>query len=229
MALRALQLFLKSILYVYLESMVMRFIYLHGFASGPQSRKAQAFREALAASRVELEIPDLTERDFEHLTISSQLRVMEKLLDGNICRLIGSSMGGYLASLYAAAHPEVDRLVLLAPAFGMASRWREMQGSAAISRWRDTGWLEVFHYGDRALRRVHYKLLEDAAELPAFPDFNQPALIFHGLNDAVVPIDLSRTFAASHPNAQIRELASDHELLNVLDVITREAVPFLAA
>jgi hypothetical protein len=205
----------------------MRYIYLHGFASGPQSRKAQAFREALAASGIALEIPDLAEGDFEHLTIFGQLRVVEKILDESPCRLIGSSMGGYLASRYAAAHPEVDRLVLLAPAFGMASRWREMLGSTAINRWRETRWLKVFHYGDRAMRRVHYKLLEGAAEFPAFPDFRQPALIFHGLNDAIVPIDLSRTFAASHPNAQLHDLASDHELLNVLNTITGEAVPYL--
>jgi alpha-beta hydrolase superfamily lysophospholipase len=138
-------------------------------------------------------------------------------------------MGGYLASLYAATHPEVDRLVLLAPAFGLAARWRQMQGETAIRHWRDTGWLEVFHYGDKTTRRIHYSLLEDAANHPPFPDFHQPVLIFHGTNDTVVPVDLSQTFAATHPNAHLRELDSDHELLNVLDDITAEAVPFLAA
>jgi hypothetical protein len=33
------------------------------------------------------------------------------------------------------------------------------------------------------MRRVHYGLLEDAANFPGFPDFRQPALIFHGVND----------------------------------------------
>jgi pimeloyl-ACP methyl ester carboxylesterase len=205
----------------------MRFVYFHGFASGPHSRKAQAFREALEDRGIQLEIPRLEDGDFEHLTISGQLQLAEEILAGAPCRLIGSSMGGYLAGLYAAAHPEVERLVLLAPAFGFASRWREMQGPEVISHWRDTGWLEVLHYGDRAQRRVHYGLLEDAANLPGFPDFRQTALIFHGVNDSVVPVELSREFVASHLNARLREMDSDHELLDVLDVIMGESVPFL--
>jgi len=207
----------------------MRFVYLHGFASGAQSRKAQAFRSALEARGIRMETPRLDNGDFERLTISGQLRIVEEGLCGMPCRLIGSSMGGYLASLYAAAHPEVDRLVLLAPAFGFASRWREMQAPQVISRWRDTGWLEVFHYGDKVQRRVHYGLLEDAANFPGFPDFPQPALIFHGVNDSVVPVGLSREFVASHGNAVLREMDSDHELLSVLDVITGEAVPYLTS
>jgi hypothetical protein len=205
----------------------MRFVYLHGFASGPQSRKAQSFRRALAECGIELEIPRLDEGDFERLTISRQLRMVEKTLAGTPCRLIGSSMGGYLAALYAAAHPEVEKLVLLAPAFGFASRWREMQSPEVISHWSDTGWLEVFHYGDKAQRRVHYCLLEDASIFPGFPDFHQEALIFHGVGDSVVPVGLSREFVASHKNAGLREMDSDHELLDVLDAITGEAVPFL--
>lgn len=207
----------------------MRFIYLHGFASGPGSRKAQTFRSALEARGIQLEIPDLAMGDFEHLTISGQLRVIEKLLNGAPCRMIGSSMGGCLASLYAAAHPEVDRLVLMAPAFGFVARWQEMQGAAGIARWRDTGWLDVLHYGDRTMRRVHYGLLEDARDFPGFPDFRQPALIFHGVNDSVVPVDLSREFVGSHPNACLREVNSDHELLDVLDAVIAEAVPYVSA
>jgi uncharacterized protein len=207
----------------------MRFVYLHGFASGTQSRKAQAFRRAFAARGRQLEIPDLAQGDFEHLTISGQLRVIENTLDDAPCRLIGSSMGGYLAAIYAASHPEVDRLVLMAPAFGFAARWREMQEPEIIAQWKQTGWLEVFHYGDKTMRRVHYGLLENAAAYPDYPDFRQPALIFHGVNDSVVPVDFSRTFAASHPNARVRELESEHELLDVLDSITAEAMPYLTA
>jgi pimeloyl-ACP methyl ester carboxylesterase len=205
----------------------MRFVYCHGFASGPQSRKAQALREAFVKCGIELEIPGLDGGDFERLTIGGQLRRVEESLAGAPCRLIGSSMGGYLAGLYAAAHPEAERLVLLAPAFGFAKRWREMQSPEAIARWRDTGWLEVFHYGAKAQRRVHFGLLEDAASFPGFPDFRQDALIFHGVDDSVVPIGFSREFVASHPNARLREMDSDHELLSVLDAITAESVPFL--
>jgi len=42
-----------------------------------------------------------------------------------------------------------------------------------------------------------------------------------------VPVSFSREFVASHLSARLREMDSDHELLNVLDLITSEALPFL--
>lgn len=189
----------------------MRTLYLHGFASSPQSSKARAFRAALPS----LEIPELDGGDFEHLTITGQLEIVERTLRGEPVRLIGSSMGGYLAALYAASHPEVSRMVLLAPALGFAPKWKEKTS------------LEVFHHGTGTMRRVHYGLIEDAMRHPSTPDFTQPTLIFHGVNDDVVPVGNSRVFTATHANAQLVELESDHELLDVLDRIVAEGVPFL--
>ena len=56
-----------------------------------------------------------------------------------------------------------------------------------------------------------------APDIEDFPDFTQPALIFHGAHDDVVPAGFSREFAASHPNARLEILNSGHELTNVLD------------
>ncbi len=205
----------------------MRFLYIHGFASGPQSRKARVFRDALAGRGFDVDVPALDNGDFEHLTISGQLAVIERTLGGEPARLIGSSMGGYLAALYAASHPEVSRLVLLAPAFCFAERWQKKIDDE-FGRDNPPEYLEVFHYGAGAIRRVHYQLIEDALRYPATPDFVQPARIFHGIHDDVVPIGYSREFCAAHPNAALTELDSDHELLNVLDAIAEQAVPFLA-
>jgi hypothetical protein len=207
----------------------MRYLYLHGFASGPRSRKAQAFRRSFEEWGIELSIPELEQDDFSHFTISGQLNLVNQLLAGEPARLIGSSMGGYLAALYASVHPEVDRLVLLAPAFDFSSRWEVLTGPEKLARWRDTGWLEVFHYGKQTTERVHFDLFEDSRRHPPNPNFRQPARIFHGTHDEVVPIGLSRAFAASHPNAELTELDSDHELLNVLEPIVAAAVPFLVA
>lgn len=205
-------------------------VYLHGFASSPQSRKAQAFRSALLqASAGEVAIPDLAAGDFEHLTISGQLRMLENELAGAPIRLVGSSLGGYLAALYAAAHPEVERLVLLAPAFNFPVRWAESSGPAKMRTWKNNGWLDVYHYADQRTRRVHYGLYEDALHYAGNPNFRQPARIYHGVNDATVPVSHSRDFAAQHPNAALTELDSDHELLNVLAWIVADAIPFLTA
>lgn len=198
-----------------------RAIYVHGFASSPQSRKAERFRTALAARGVPVDVPAMDGGDFEHLTISGQLGVLEKAAGGEPVCLIGSSMGGYLASLYAAAHPEATRLVLLAPAFGFAPRWNDKIGEPGPADF------EVFHYGDKRMRRVHYGLIEDALRFPDAPGFTQPAWIFHGIHDDVVPIRFSRNFAATRANVRLTELDSDHELLDVLDRIVEDAVPFL--
>jgi pimeloyl-ACP methyl ester carboxylesterase len=201
------------------------FLYLHGFASGPGSRKARYFQQALAARSIELTIPGLDEGDFSHLTVSLQLTLLENILQGRPVYLIGSSMGGYLASLYAARHPEVLRVVLLAPAFDFASRWEQQWPDAPNGG--KVPEIEVFHYADQTTRTVGYGLIEDALRYPAFPDFSQPALIFHGRADDVVPILLARTFAASHPNARLVELNSDHELIDALPAIEASAIPFL--
>jgi pimeloyl-ACP methyl ester carboxylesterase len=91
----------------------------------------------------------------------------------------------------------------------------------------DNGFLDVDHYGEKRSRRLNYGLVEDARQYEDFPNFGQPALIFNGLNDNVVPPQLSREFAASHPNARLHLLDSDHELLNVLDDIWQATGPFL--
>jgi predicted esterase YcpF (UPF0227 family) len=71
----------------------MRTIYLHGFASSPASRKARYFVEKLAGRGITVEALELAP-DFEHLTITSQLAVVEKTSHGDPVVLIGSSMGG---------------------------------------------------------------------------------------------------------------------------------------
>ncbi|SPE39964.1 conserved hypothetical protein [Candidatus Sulfopaludibacter sp. SbA3] len=203
-------------------------LYLHGFASSPASSKARFFRERLEGAGAEVTIPDLAAGDFEHLTISGQLAVLERAAACRSIALMGSSMGGYLAALYAARHPEVTRLVLLAPAFGFARRWPGRLGPNALDEWRSTGTMDVFHYGENRMRALRYSLLEDAEQYEDSPDFHQPALIFHGGQDDVVPAELSQQFASGHPNAALEILESGHELLNVLEHMAARVVLFLA-
>ena len=192
-----------------------RIVYLHGFASSPLSKKARYFGQLLPS----LEVPDLAAGDFEHLTISGQLRVVEETCRGERVSLIGSSMGGYLAALYAARHPEVERLVLMAPAFCFLHRWAES--------WEGKAFLPIYHYGEGRTCNLSRNLIDDGREYEDYPDFHQPALIFHGIHDDTVPAEYSKTFAAAHSNATLRLLDSDHELIDVLNVMGEEALRFL--
>jgi pimeloyl-ACP methyl ester carboxylesterase len=204
-------------------------LYLHGFASSPSSKKAQYFRHRMETAGFRVTVPDLAEGDFRHLTLTRQLQVMEAVAGGGPVSLIGSSMGGYLAALYAARHTEVERVVLLAPAFGFARRWTDYLTAEQIERWRATGSMEVFHYGEGKMMPLDYSLLEDAACYEEFPEVRQPILIFHGSEDPVVPVACSRQFAARHPDAILKILPSGHELLDALDQMANEVLNFLAA
>jgi pimeloyl-ACP methyl ester carboxylesterase len=206
--------------------MTKEFLYLHGFASSPASQKARFFRERLEAEGCRVEVPDLTEGDFENLTITRQLRVIEKAAAGRRVALIGSSLGGYLAALYAARHPETDRLLLLAPAFGFARRWAGALG-AELEEWKQKGSKMFFHYGERRYRPVSYRLIEDGLQYEDFPAASQPTLIFHGLRDSVVRPEWSLEFARNRPNVQVELVDSDHELLDSLELIWQRARNFL--
>src|SRR5438270_3120218 len=102
-----------------------RVVYLHGFASGPQSSKARFFAQKLAEEGIDVEIPQLDCGDFRNLTMTRQVDVLERAVGGRPAILMGSSLGGYLAAWYAARHEEVEKLVLMAPAFQFLRRWRE--------------------------------------------------------------------------------------------------------
>jgi pimeloyl-ACP methyl ester carboxylesterase len=206
-----------------------RILYLHGFASSPASSKARFFAEHMRAAGAAIDILDLAAGDFEHLTISGQLGVIERAAASAPVALMGSSLGGYLAALYAARHPEVSRVVLLAPAFGFARHWAERMGETAVDAWRASGAIEVFHYGENRQRGLSYALLDDGLSYEEYPDFRQPALIFHGAQDDIVPARYSAEFAATHPNARLETLDSGHELLNVLEYMAPKVREFLAA
>lgn len=208
----------------------LRILYLHGFASSPASRKARFFAERLAELGVTLEIPDLCENHFESLTITGQLKIVERTLAAAHSErvvLIGSSLGGYLAALYAARHSGIDRLVLLAPAFQFRELWSRELGPQRMAAWREAGSMPVFHYGEGRELPLAYSLMEDAAAYESFPVFSQPALIFHGTLDSVVPVQQSVAYAEARQNVGLVPLESGHELTDVLEQIWTQTKDFL--
>jgi pimeloyl-ACP methyl ester carboxylesterase len=206
----------------------LKAVYLHGFASGPSSRKARFFEARLRESGVSVLVPDLAAGDFENLTVSSQMAVIDDAVGTGPVHLLGSSMGGYLAALFAARNPgRVEKLVLLAPAFGFAARWPSLVGEEAVARWLSTGKLPVYHYAENRMRDLGLSMFEDANLWEPEPAFSQPALIFHGVKDAVVPVAASRSFASAHRNVKLTEMDSGHELTDVLPEVWEGCRNFL--
>ncbi len=56
----------------------MTVVYLHGFASSPQSRKAQFFGQKFRESGVAFQAPELDEGAFEKFTIPGPLKVLDR-------------------------------------------------------------------------------------------------------------------------------------------------------
>lgn len=206
--------------------MSFTYIYLHGFASGPSSSKASYFRRQFADRGITLETPALDEGRFEQMTITSQLDVIRRLANGRPSRLIGSSLGGWLASLYAAQHPEVDSLVLLAPAFGFVSLLPGLIGPEAIQTWEQTGRLAVFHYSDNEEKWLRHDILEDGKRYDPFPSVEQRTLILHGRHDDSVPLANSARFVAERRNRRLVEVETDHQMTDSLDRLWAETAVF---
>lgn len=207
----------------------MRYAYLHGFASGPKSRKGQRLAEVFRAEGRALALPDLNAPSFAKLSLGAMLERLDTLDDGGPpWRFIGSSLGGWLAAAWAARRPErVDRLLLLCPAFDLVERWKTILPDGAMERWAADGALEVPD-GAGVPTALHYAFYEEAAAHPAFPTVRCPTRVVHGTEDTQVPVEGSRSWAAAHPNVTLTEVRDGHDLLASMEVIERLALGWLS-
>ncbi|HET8538820.1 MAG TPA: YqiA/YcfP family alpha/beta fold hydrolase [Anaeromyxobacter sp.] len=206
-------------------------LYLHGFASGPSSHKAQVLSARFAAIGVRVTVPDLTpgEDGFERSSPSSMLAIAERLLhEGEPPHaIVGSSLGGYLAAVIASRDPSVERLVLMAPAFRLFERWSGRLGEEELADWRANG-LETMHHASNRRRRIGWQFFEDARRYPPFPEVRVPALCIAGTRDETVPLADVEAFVARTPAARLVAVDDGHELAASLDPIFDEARAFLA-
>jgi uncharacterized protein len=204
------------------------FVYLHGFASGPNSTKAAFFAGRLKALGATVHVPDLAP-NFTHMTLASMLDIVEPFLEREPATVFGSSLGGYLAALAAARRPDRTRaLVLFAPAFGFVQRWETRIGTAAVDRWRARGVAPVYHYGREREESLAFDILEDGRRWPEEPDPPTPALAFAGRFDEAVPLDAVATFARRRPDRrELVVMESGHELTDVLEPMWERTLGFL--
>lgn len=177
-----------------------------------------------------MEIPDLNGDDFSSLTLTRQIVQIGPLIQQSQLpvTLIGSSFGGLTAAWLAETYSQVQRLVLLAPAFNFGPIWLGQLEAETLANWQKSGSLSVYHYGYRRYLPIYYKFIEDLANYPQEKLIRQlPTLIIHGSDDEVIPPENSRYYAFSRPRVQLIELDSDHALTDVLTRIWAEMQLFL--
>jgi pimeloyl-ACP methyl ester carboxylesterase len=209
--------------------------YLHGFASSAKSTKAAYLGERLRRHRLTLQCPDFNQPDFATLTLTRMLEQLDREMADRAgpATLIGSSLGGTLAILAAAAFgARVDRLVLLAPAVMLNSvgshSSHEWLAPERIAEWRRLGRLPFFHYAENAERMLNFTFYEDTFRYNPFDAlFSQPALIFQGTRDTSVDPRTVEAFARVRPNVTLSLLEDDHQLTNSLPRIWEGVSEFL--
>ena len=205
----------------------MTFIYLHGWASGPFSNKARFFKQRFAQQGLTLQIPDLNQNDFFHLTLSRQIQQVKNLLPSQPVTLIGSSFGGLTALWVAEQQPQVERLVLLAPALDFADRCLTLLPEEQQTQWRDQGVLNIYHYAEERELPLSFDFIKDVKGY--HDDHLQrciPTLILQGIHDEVVPIHASRNFVKTRNWVELIELNSDHSLANVQEQLWQALCSF---
>jgi fermentation-respiration switch protein FrsA (DUF1100 family) len=167
-------------------------------------------------------------------------------LAGSSITLVGSSMGGYVATLHAAQNPErIDKLILLAPAFGFPTRWLQRAASlpahpddpectlTVLDAWQQTGFHTVYHHERKQDEQIGYQLVTDAEQYLDFPTISPEIsiLILHGKNDETVPIEYAQNFLERNPHAKFVSFDADHRLTDpaILNAIWHEITPFISA
>lgn len=205
----------------------MHYIYLHGFASGIQSRKAQYLTDRFAERGINLLTPDLNLGNFSAVTLSQQLAFLQDTYGSQPSYVMGSSLGGLLATLWAKEHPHVESLILLAPAFRFGECLQQTIGAKAMEAWRKEGNRNFYHYGLGCELPLPYQFFIDATcQDERTLQRELPILIIHGENDDVVLPVRSREFAQHRPYVDLRLVESDHSLGNMLEYIWQATEKF---
>ena len=198
----------------------MKYIYLHGFASSPDSAKARFIRDRFVEKQISLSVPDLNQNNFSELTLTRQIRQVSQEFSDVPVTLIGSSLGGLTAAWLGEKYPQIERLVLLAPAFGFLSHYLTRLGPEAVQHWQESGFLSVYHYSEKRSLPLSYQFVLDSQNHSDHALRRSiPTLILHGQQDEVIPLTASREYAQSRSWVELIELDSDHGLGDALPEI----------
>lgn len=210
-----------------------RWLYLHGFASGPESSKGVKLSAHYARQGIHLERLNLRQPSLEHLRLSVMMRTVREAMGGEQDRsiLFGSSMGGLTACRVAEEDARVCALVLLAPALQAMVQLRRRVGEEGLRQWEQSGWLEIRDYAEKRQTRLDFGYVPDLEAIDArsggWPNVRVPTLLIHGRQDDICDIEVSRQWARGKRHVRLVEVDDGHELVASLGLIASEADAFL--
>ena len=186
-------------------------LFAHGFEGSPTGSKPTYMTEALGW---DVTAPKMSELGW---SIASQTEVLIRLLDKEDFDLVvGSSMGGLAAANASSMRPQAKtRLLLIAPAFGLAENWEGME-EAGRSAWKTTG--ERRYTGYELDIVLPWEFMESAEKM-SWPRPAHPTAIMHGKYDEVVPISFSRKVSEGCENVSLHETDDSHRMKESLRFI----------
>jgi len=163
--------------------------YIHGYMSNPNSTKGTLFKEKLNAKAIQYR-----ECKPENLLISDCIKCINKeIKDDKNVTLIGSSLGGFLATKTAFENLNVELLILLNPAL--------IPPSVDITK----------------IQGIPQKILHDMQDKRLFEEkISSKIFILIGTNDEVIPLYWIIEFAKAQ-EATVRFLNDDHSFTNKMD------------
>jgi uncharacterized protein len=212
-------------------------ILCHGMESNKDSDKLVLFSRELArlnllALRFDFACADPGK--FEEITYSGEVEdlvaafaFMRDRHAGKIA-LLGSSMGGTVALLFAAQHADVATVVTIAAPVHPERFTSRLLTPAQVQQWRKTGY--TFYHG----RRINVSLLHDLEKInvpEAAKKIDCPVLILHGDRDDVVPVEEAHELYGYLPRSKRLSIldGADHRLSDpaLMDRALSEAVEWL--
>jgi uncharacterized protein len=166
-----------------------------------------------------------SEGSFSDYTLSDWIEdartVIHSLVDGPPITIVGNSLGGWIAWLMGREFEQVERLILIAPAFNMMGLRAEHISDERRRAWQRDGWMP---WDDDPLHKdwpLSWKWVEESE---AYWKGSRDRLrhvrttILHGLQDTVIPPDGSRRFLeqvlAGDPSfpVELNLIPGDHRL-----------------
>jgi alpha-beta hydrolase superfamily lysophospholipase len=172
-------------------------ILCHGMDSNKGSEKLVFLAREIAAAgvlalRFDFAYVGESSGCFEEITCSGEMDDLKAAYElvqnhrGEKIALMGSSMGGTVALLFAAGKADIAALVTLAAPLHPENFPRRMLTAAQIRDWRECGFTR---YNGR---RLNVSLLDDLEQLDlprAARAVTCPTLVLHGDADTVVPVE----------------------------------------